>query len=88
MGNIKRHFEAGYSYFVTTIAQERYPIFKDDKMCRILLITIEYYKLILDYKIYAYCIMPDHLHLILRPVGKYDLSYIMRMIKRKFCKKV
>lgn len=87
MGNIRRHFETGYSYFVTTIAQERHPIFSDDKMCKILLITIEYFKLILDYKIYAYCIMPDHLHIILHPCGKYELSYIMQMIKGSFARK-
>ncbi len=87
MGNIKRHFEPGYSYFVTTIMQERRPIFADEKMCRILLATVEYFKLILDYKIYAYCIMPDHLHLILHPCGKYELSYIMQMIKGSFVRK-
>lgn len=88
MGNIKRYFEKEHSYFVTTITHERYPIFTDEKMCRILLISIEYFKLILDYKIYAYCIMPDHLHLILHPCGKYELSYIMQMIKGGFARKV
>lgn len=88
MGNIKRYFETGFSYFVTTVVQERRPIFLDDKMCRILLVSIEYFKLILDYKIYAYCIMPDHLHLILHPIGKYDLSYIMQMIKGSFARKI
>jgi len=88
MGNIKRYFETGYSYFVTTISHERHPIFTDEKTCRILLITIEYFKLILDYKIYAYCIMPDHMHLILHPIGKYNLSYIMQMIKGSYARKI
>jgi REP element-mobilizing transposase RayT len=79
MGNIKRYFEAEKSYFVTAVTQERRSIFADEKICRILLITIEYFKLILDYKIYAYCIMPNHLHLILHPCGKYELSYIMQL---------
>ena len=56
-------------------------------MCKLLLVTVEYFKLILDYKIYAYCIMPDHLHLILHPVGKHNLSYIMQMIKGSFARK-
>ena len=87
MGRMRRHFEKGYSYFVTTVAQERRSIFTDEKMCKLLLISIEYFKLILDYKIYAYCIMPDHLHLILHPCGKYELSYIMQMIKGSFARK-
>jgi putative transposase len=86
MGNIKRHFETGYPYFVTTIVRERRPIFSDEKTCRILLTTIEHFKLILGYKIYAYCIMPDHLHLIVHPCGKYELSYIMQMIKGSFAR--
>jgi len=88
MGNIRRYFETGYLYFITTVVQDRQPIFTDEKMCKILLISIEYFKLILDYKVYAYCIMPDHLHLILHPIGKYDLSYIMQMIKGSFARKV
>ena len=87
MANIRRHFETGFAYFVTTVVHEKRSIFADDKMCKILLVTLEYFKLILDYKIYAYCIMPDHLHLILQPVGKYDLSYIMQMVKGSFSRK-
>ena len=88
MGNIKRYFETGYSYFVTTIAQNRRPIFLDTKMCMILLVSLEYFKLILDYRVYAYCIMPDHVHIIIHPCGKYELSYIMQMIKGSFARKV
>lgn len=88
MGNIKRHFETGYLYFVTTVVQERRPIFLNDKLCKIFLVSLEYFKLILDYKIYAYCIMPDHIHLLLQPCGKYELSYIMQMIKGSFARKV
>ena len=50
MGNTRRYFETGYAYFVTTVVQERRSIFADEKTCRILLVTIEYFKLILDYK--------------------------------------
>ena len=87
MGNIKRYFEENYVYFVTTVIHENCPIFADDKTCRILLVTIEYFKLILDYKLYAYCIMPDHVHLLLHPIGKHNLSYIMQMIKGSFSRK-
>ena len=88
MGNIRRYFEDTHPYFVTTIVQERQPIFINDKICKIFLITLEYFKLILDYKIYAYCLMPDHLHLIVQPVGKHNLSYIMQMIKGSFARKL
>ena len=87
MTNLKRHFEEGYSYFVTTITFERRSIFSEPKNCQILLVTLEYFKLILDYRIFAFCLMPDHIHLILQPYGQYDLSYIMKMIKGSFARK-
>jgi putative transposase len=88
MAHMRRCFEKGHAYFVTSVTNEREPIFISEKMCEILLVTIEYFKLLLDYKIYAYCIMPDHLHLIIQPVGKYNLSYIMQMIKGSFSRKI
>lgn len=52
------------------------------------MVSLEYFKLLLDYKIYAYCIMPDHLHLIIHPIGKNNISYIMQMIKGSFSRKI
>ncbi|OGW84406.1 MAG: hypothetical protein A2987_02275 [Omnitrophica bacterium RIFCSPLOWO2_01_FULL_45_10] len=88
MAYMRRYFEKGYPYFVTSITYEREPIFLNAKMCDIMLITMEYFKLLLDYKIFAYCVMPDHVHFIIQPVGKYNLSYIMQMIKGSFSRKI
>lgn len=87
MGVLKRYFENGYAYFLTTNTLNDNPIFFKEQYCRILLVTIEYFKLILDYKLYGYCIMPDHLHLLLHPYGRYDPAYIMQMIKGSFSNK-
>ena len=88
MRNVKRYFEEGIPYFVTTVTYERRPLFQNPKLCRILLITIEYHKTIFDYLVYGYCIMPDHLHIILKPTGEFTLSYIMKMIKGSFARKI
>jgi putative transposase len=87
MGRLKRHYETGYSYLITTVIYDRKPIFFDERNCRILSATIEFFKLVLDYKLFAFCIMPDHLHLILQTYGKYNISYIMKMIKGNFARK-
>lgn len=87
MSKIKRHFEDGYPYLITTVTHKREPIFSVERNCKIFLVALEFFKLTLDYKIFAYCLMPDHLHIILQPAGKYDLSYIMRMIKGNFARK-
>lgn len=88
MPNIKRYYVENAAYFLTTVTKNRIEIFKDPKYCKILLVTIEYFKLILDYKLYGFCIMPEHLHLIIHPFGKYNFSYIMQMIKGSFARKL
>ena len=88
MGNIKRYYEENAAYFLTTVTKNRLGIFKNPKNCKILLVTIEYFKLILDYKLYGFCIMPDHVHIILHPFGSYDFSYIMKMLKGSFARKI
>jgi len=88
MGNIKRFYVENAAYFVTTVTNNRSEIFRNPKNCKLLLVTIEYFKLMLDYKLYGFCIMPDHLHLIIHPCGRYDFSYIMKMIKGSFSRKL
>jgi len=87
MGRLKRYFEEGYPYLITTATFNREPIFCDERNCKILLATIEFFKLVLDYKLFAYCLMPDHLHLIIQAYSPYDISYIMKMIKGNFARK-
>ncbi len=88
MPNMKRHYEDGLAYFVTTVTGERKPLFVDRKLCRIMLITLAYFKTIFDYEVYGYCVMPDHLHAIIRPNSEYNLSFIMKMVKGSFARKV
>lgn len=88
MGAIKRYFLEGTPYFVTTVTKERTPLFRDERLARILLVTIEYHKTVFDYLVYGYCLMPDHLHLLLLPRGSFTLSYIMKMIKGSFARKI
>lgn len=88
MSNLRRHYEEGLVYFVTTVAHKREPIFTNEKSCKIVLLTIEYFKLLFDYKVFAYCLMPDHVHLLIQPFGEYNLSYIMKMIKGSFARKI
>jgi putative transposase len=84
----KRFYLDNSAYFLTTTTQDRTPIFNEPKNCKILLVTLEYFKLILDYRLYGFCIMPDHLHIIIHPIGSYSFSYIMKMLKGSFANKI
>ena len=87
MGNIKRYFEPDAAYFVTSVTYKRKALFVEEKAVSLLLLTIEYFKLTLDYRIFAFCILPEHIHFIIQPFGKYNLSYIMLMIKGNFSRR-
>jgi putative transposase len=87
MGDIKRYKEDGYIYFVTTNAYSRKEIFKNQKACEFLRSIISYYRFVCKFKLYSYCIMPEHLHLIIQPLSKqYDISVIMKEIKGTFAR--
>lgn len=54
-------------------------IFEDEEDCNKFIQTLQRYKEICEYKIYAYCLMGNHLHLLLRE-GKETLETVMRRI--------
>jgi putative transposase len=88
MGNLKRYYEENAAYFLTTNTENNMPVFGNPKNCKILLVTLEYFKITLDYHLYGFCIMPTHLHLVIHPLGVYNFSYIMKMIKGSFARKL
>ena len=61
----------------------RQQIFEDDEDRERFLETLANYKEICDYKIYAYCLMGNHIHLLLKQ-GKEDLTQIFKRIAGSF----
>lgn len=52
----------GDIHFVTFRTYKKYPYFKDEKCCLILLEELNYYRTKFSLKIYGYVILPDHIH--------------------------
>ena len=87
MGDIIRYKEDGYIYFVTTNTYSRKEIFKNQRACEFLRSIISYYRFVCKFKLYSYCIMPEHLHMIIQTLSKqYDISTIMKEIKGTFAR--
>jgi putative transposase len=84
MGDLKRYHEDGCAYFISTVCDNRREVFKDISACKLLISVLIYNKFTDDFKIYGFVIMPDHLHVILRPCGKEDISKIVKDIKGTF----
>lgn len=63
----RRIYQDEYPYFVTTNTRNRKPFFDDIRYAQLLhKIILEACKM-KDFLVYAFCVMPDHLHLL---VGK------------------
>ena len=60
-----KNYQADNSYyFITTTLREFIPLFNDEKIVKIVLDSLEYLREHAALKLYAYVIMPEHLHLI------------------------
>ena len=84
MTNIRRYFRPGNVYFLTHVTYERRPILVshfDDLWDAIQRVKNEY-----DFNLLAWCILPDHFHILIDPI-KSQTSSIMRRIKLSFSSK-
>lgn len=77
----KRIWINGQIYSITTKTFGNLSVFDDLEYGEILLDNIKYYKSQFEFKLLAYCILPDHLHLLIWPSFKYSISKIMQSIK-------
>ncbi|HEX9912199.1 MAG TPA: transposase [candidate division Zixibacteria bacterium] len=62
----RRYFE-GNSYFITTSVNKFVKIFKEKKYIDIILENISFYREKYAFKLIAYVVMPDHIHLLIYP---------------------
>jgi REP element-mobilizing transposase RayT len=66
-------------YHIIMRGINRQTIFEDEEDCVKLIQTIYRYKEVCEYKIYAYCLMGNHLHLLIKE-GQESLQTVMRRV--------
>ena len=81
-----RHLETGV-HFVTFATVRRRNILANPRACELLVYHLKEGERQGHYKLLAWVIMPDHVHLVLIPRGQYDLSYAVKGIKGSFARK-
>ncbi len=84
----KRVYIPGAAYFITTVTYGRYPYFEEDPMCEFFMDHLRGCRKIHDFIIHACAVMPDHVHVIIRPGEKSDFSIIIGSLKRCFARDV
>ena len=84
MGNYRRIFLDGHSYFLTIVTHQRNPILIDN--IALLRESFRISKLRYIYTIDAIVILPDHFHMIITPKIVEEYPHIVRTIKQYFSK--
>lgn len=76
----------GEIYFVTTRTFTSKLIFSSHKNCELFLKILDFCRQKLKFQLYAYCVLPNHVHLLILPNKRNTISDVIRHIKGRFAK--
>lgn len=79
----RQNYEAyGDLFFVTSTIVGFHRLFSIDKICEIFIEKLKFYIERGDFNLLAYVLMPNHIHIILKPNNEIPVSKIMGNLKR------
>ena len=77
-----------FAYFTTTTLSGFVELFNQDEYAQIVIRNLDFYREKFEFELLAYVILPQHLHLIILPGSKGDISDIMRDFKKHTAKEI
>lgn len=78
----------GHSHFLTFSCYQSLPHFNDDTLVAEFLLALKRAKRIHNFLVFAYVVMPEHVHLLIHPRHEtYDVSAILKSIKLPVAKR-
>ena len=83
----KREFIEGVFYHVTSRTNNRVRVIENNLGRKIMLITLQDAKDKYRFRLANFCVMPTHIHLLIKPEEKSKLSVIMQWIKTRSAKR-
>ena len=86
MGRLARTFSQSGVYHILFRGVNQQNIFEEDTDFEKLNETIKIVKQDLDFEIYAYCFMDNHVHIVLKERNSGDISLIMKRILTKYAR--
>ena len=78
----------GDAHFLTFSTFQQQPFFKSDRICNWFLDVLGYARKRCPFSLFAYVIMPEHIHLVLRPGEGVSMRSILWHLKRPMTQKV
>lgn len=80
----KRFYNRNNIYFITTKTKWNFSYFSEPIFCDLFLEELRLVKKIKQTEVFAFCVIPDHVHLLVRCRGKYTISEFMQSLKKNF----
>jgi REP element-mobilizing transposase RayT len=80
----KRLYVEGAIYFVTTRTFNHQKLFSQEEYCRLFLEVLDFCRRKSKFELFAFAVMPDHVHLLIRPADEYSISDIVHRVKGIF----
>ncbi|MFH0884058.1 MAG: transposase [bacterium] len=78
------HDEPSHAHFLTFGTFHHVPLFKHENLCAMFLQQLALSRKQLGFQLWAFVVMPDHVHLLLYPQGDVSITHILSSIKRGF----
>jgi putative transposase len=72
------------TFFITSVAHGRRPIFRDDRMARLMIDVLSTNRKMRRFLLHEFVVMPDHFHLIITPTEEVSLEKAIQYIKGGF----
>ena len=85
MPRIPRQKSRSGIYHIMLRGTNQQVIFEDEEDYLKFIETLQNYKAVSEYKVFAYCLVSNHIHILIK-VGKEDLDLIMKRIAWKLKK--
>lgn len=79
---LKRFQNTGQSHFVTFSCYHRQPLFAPERNRRVFEQALERVRRLFDLQVYAYVVMPEHVHLLLSEPKQNTLADVLKSLKQ------
>jgi REP element-mobilizing transposase RayT len=84
----KRYYELGNIYFIVTKTFQNFPYFKEPIFCDLLIEELRICKKLKEFKLFAFCLIYDHLNLLIQPGDKFNISIIIKSLKENISRDI
>ncbi|QQR83925.1 transposase [Candidatus Peregrinibacteria bacterium] len=84
----KRIYDPEGVYFITAVTKNRFPFFENEIFCELFVENLRICKQLKSFELYAWVIMHDHIHLLIKPGTKYNYSKVMQFLKRNISRNI